>query len=403
VTVLELACGAAVLSLPDGCNWLSQSFRLLFKRDFYDTFITNVLRSFVNSDSLGGDRVVVMGTPGIGKSSFALYAVYSALQMGKSVVYQHHETNHIYTVLYPGNEFATIYSQQSNPVELENPNNVFVVDGITPRNAKAFTLLVSSPNHSRVFEWSKANAATFYLPIWTFEELKLMSTHCFGGFSKAGIFQPVELTNEVLWERYEMAGGVPRHVFLEAKWRELRVTLKQSAIATLESIDKFTSDQSSVFEVSHRTVHLIVNRSTLMVESLDFASPLARQYVYEAVRDKHRATLLSFMKSTQSEMSLASFRDMVHENFVASFASRNGGTWVARSLSMDGDARLTIPLSAIGIVRTFCDLKELTPGEVDVPILWRPQVKNFPSTDLILTVGISVFFFSVPSPILMKL
>jgi hypothetical protein len=40
----------------------------------------------------------------------------------------------------------------------------------------------------------------------------------------------------------------------------------------------------------------------------------------------------------------------------------------------------------------FDSIEELTPGNADMPLLWRPRKKNFCAMDLIITVGKQVYF-----------
>ncbi len=97
------------------------------------------------------------------------------------------------------------------------------------------------------------------------------------------------------------------------------------------------------------------------------------------------------MQTTRGDATLAGFRGVVHENFVAKHAASAGGSWVARSLSGGEDVK-TIPLSTSGTVTTFDNIEELVPGPADMPTLWRPRTPNYPATDLVLTVGTEVFF-----------
>lgn len=385
---------AAVLSLPEGFEWLSQDFRTLFKRDFYDRFVDVFARKFENRarGTKNGNRILVMGTPGIGKSSFALYAVWRALQMGKTVVYQHHGTPDEYKVLTPKSGVVRVVMKPSKPEELADPNAVFVVDGMTPVDAAAFTLFVSSPNRQRTYEWSKA-ATTYFFPTWTLNELKLMRTHCYGGWSQrpSGEGESVKLTDEELKRRFEAAGGVPRLIFREEKWRQVPSSMHESASAAVNMLAQFLVDKGRVFLTSHRAIHLVVNRDTFDLVRLDFASSLARQLIYDHLQDGNRAAMINFMQATRGDATLAGFRGVVHENLVARHASSVGGSWMARSLSGRQD-RLEIPLSKSGSVTTFDNIEELAPGPADTPILWRPRITNYTATDLILTVGTKVFF-----------
>ncbi len=402
VTVQELlgGNGAAVLSLPKGCKWLSQGFTKLFKRNFYDRFIRDFLLNFKNTElPQSSSRVLVMGTPGIGKSAFAPYAVYRALRMKKTVVYQHRDMPDEYTVLTPGCDKVSVVDKP--PPELKDRKVVYVVDGMEPRGAEAFTLLVSSPNKRRVHEWVKFGESYFF-PVWTFDELKLLNTHCFNSHSESrNTRDSVELTDSVLAERFEKAGGIPRTIFREEQWAELDTKMDDSANEVVKKVDGVDLRVGQVFHIPHKAIHLIVDMQTFTVVGLQYASPWVQQLVYNSLVTYERTKLLHFMDSTRGRLEIAAFRGTVHETLISDYASKSGDTWEAELLAYnsenpntgnDSPDRLRIHLSSEGMVHYFDNLTDLSPGEEGKPILWRPKAKNFPATDLLLTNGRSVYF-----------
>jgi hypothetical protein len=394
VTVTELSggSGCAVLSLPKGTKWLSQGFDRLFKRDFYDRFIEEYLKGFANPR--GARRCLVMGTPGIGKSSFALYAAWRALQMGKTVVYQHGGKPTVFNVLTSGSDTARKY-EIFRPPELRDPNAVYIVDDMKPQGAEAFTLLVSSPNHERVHEWSKRFGTQIYhFPIWTLDELKLMRTHCFDGRSYPGIVNnpSVELTDEELQTRFDAAGGVLRYIFDETKWCELPANMDFSIGKTLSHIRVLglATALESKFRISYRAIHLIVNRDTFEIEGMGFASPqVASAFAVKAARET-RSRLLEVLAASRDEPELAVFRGrmleaMVYQHILTSKA----GTWRARSL--DGGAGLDVPIPGKK-ARDYDDIGKLKPGKPGECVLWRPRSKTNAAVDFIIAKDRQVYF-----------
>jgi hypothetical protein len=394
VTVTELSGGngSAVLTLPKGTRWFSQGFDRLFKRDFYDRFIDEYLEGFANPR--GARRRLVMGTPGIGKSSFALYAAWRALQMGKTVVYQHHESPSTYTVLTPGSDMVHEY-KNFRPPELEDPNAVFIVDGMRPQYAEAFTLFVSWPNHERVHQWCKhPNAVIYHFPIWTLDELKLMRTHCFDGraYSDCDEHPSVELTDEELQTRLDAAGGVPRFIFHETKWRELPTEMIFSISKTLSDIQNLglATALTDEFRISHGAIHLIVNRDTFKIEGMDFASPQVASTFAVKAAEEYRLRLVEVLAAARKRPELAVFRGRLLEALVYQhMLTSKAGWWVARSL--DGGAGLFVALPGKE-ARDYDDIDELRPGESGEPLLWRPRSETNAAVDFIITEGRQVYF-----------
>lgn len=220
-TEAEKQRSAAVLALPEGLEWPAQLFNKLFKRDFYDRFIENELMSFYNP--FGRSRVAVTGTPGIGLSSFAVYVAWYALKMGRTVVYQHFTSPDRYNVLTPGCKFLSVYERGDVPPELKDPNVIYVVDNTTPQySAKAFTLCVTTPDGECIHRWRKTGVCQYYFPTWTLDEMKLMRTHCYDNKSFSFSGKHVELPDDVLQERFNKVGGIPRFVFIEANYMSHR-------------------------------------------------------------------------------------------------------------------------------------------------------------------------------------
>ena len=72
-----------LLRLPNKENWPFLDSNILFARDFYQSFYDTYLGGYEN-----GTKLIVCGTPGIGKSVFGCYCIYRALMDGKRVVYR---------------------------------------------------------------------------------------------------------------------------------------------------------------------------------------------------------------------------------------------------------------------------------------------------------------------------
>ena len=72
-----------LLRLPNKENRSFLDSSILFARDFGQSFYDTYLGGYEN-----GTKLIVCGTPGIGKSVFGCYCIYRALMDGKRVVYR---------------------------------------------------------------------------------------------------------------------------------------------------------------------------------------------------------------------------------------------------------------------------------------------------------------------------
>jgi hypothetical protein len=397
VTELPGGNGAAILALPDGVQWMA-GYNRLFKRDFYDRFIDDHLEGFANPR--GCRRRVVMGTEGIGKSSFALYAAWRALQMGKTVVYRQSGNPLDYIVLTPGSGVVHKYIKPNEPPELDDRNVVYISDGVTPHGVDAFTLFVSYPRESS-FKWAEDfGASEYYFPTITFEELKLMRTHCFDGrsFSDIRNILSVELTDEELQMRFDVAGGVPRFIFNEEKWRERSQALEISVSDTIHKIlnDGLYLAVASQLQTPPDAIHIVPNKQTFDCERTDFASSHVRWAFLSEMSRVNRSVVCDVM-SRDNNSRLVAFRGAIHELQVYQSISFESGSWTARSLrggdaDADADADLAVPLPGKAAI-DFDSIEEMKPGKAEVATLWRPRIKSCDApVDFIITVGKQVYF-----------
>lgn len=102
------------VSLEGNGLWPVCQFQKLFRRSFYDDFIAKELNNF--EPKVSEPVTVVTGTPGIGKTSFGIFAMWKALQFKKIVVYQHYRSPATWTLYNP--IAGTIVSSNTPPPEL---------------------------------------------------------------------------------------------------------------------------------------------------------------------------------------------------------------------------------------------------------------------------------------------
>jgi hypothetical protein len=282
---------SAVLSLPLGKTWISQDYRCLFVREFYDRFIIEKLNRFERNHKTKGLELI-MGTPGIGKSSFALYAAWYALQMQKTVIYKHYMTPYTYFILVPGESDVRVikYSDDDLPPETDDYKSVYIVDGIRPAKVKAFTVFVSEPNYDRTFEWLKQPGAhQHFFPPWTLDELCSLVDSCF----------ETKLPHSEIANRFNIVGGIPRLVVDEDKWKDHVSHLIGGVPRALEQLKAKQLNPAHFYITSHRVLHLFVDRATFKITHIDFASPYVKNMLLRDLSARAKESILRFMDATK--------------------------------------------------------------------------------------------------------
>lgn len=123
--------------------------------------------------------VYIGGNPGIGKSCFLTYVLYRLSQLNARIIL--HTVWKKKMFLFSGRFIALFVNDNDEGVFtlrepdkfMEDPNNFYLVDGVHPEGAAAKTLLVTSPRREIYRDFQKLEkVATFFMPIWTFEEIK---------------------------------------------------------------------------------------------------------------------------------------------------------------------------------------------------------------------------------------
>lgn len=382
--------GMAILRLPEGYDWHIQLFCTLFVRDFYDRFIVEQCNQFE-----GPGNVLVMGTPGIGKSSFGLYAITYALTLKKTVVYKHHSDPTIHYVFSPDQSDVRMISASTYPSELLNPQNVYVVDGVTPSVAKAFTLFVSSPNSVRVGEWSKqVGVLTYYFPSWTLQELSLLVQHCYPS-------KRASLTDDEIQRRMGAVGGNPRNIVNEEKWEARENAMD---VGVPKAIIQFKTNQiksADVFSTSHKIFELIVDRLQFRLLGLDFVSTVARDKLLGELADNEKEHLLRMLRASRGIPEVAVTSGTFFQNIVGRQLAKLGTVTVKKYDNDDASTidSIVLPFPVDGNCTQVQKVEQIKRSSSDDPILWEMMPKNHPAVDYYLTKGREVWCIQVSTRI----
>jgi len=309
----------------------------------------------------GGARVLLRGTPGIGKTHFSLLLVLRLVAEGKTVVYMRGVKDSsalFYLILTPTGLLETDRHPAALPY-LRDEATIFVVDAKEPKNMEqvnATTILVSSPQHGNYEEFIKGlpSQSIFFMPPWSLEE--------------------IQRCNELIYHRdagklkrgFEMVGGVPRHLLTNAEV-EIREVLDAIVVTARLSWEDIQSNLQVNSKVSGKVFHLVPSADYRSFE-YRFASSYVEDELFSRVEEKSESDLCRLVSESSRLGVMGGLRGVLFER-LAHLRLVRGGTFRIRSL--DGrsqDVKLTLP--EVSGRKNFGDLSEIkgfSDGEYLVP------------------------------------
>jgi len=264
------------------------------------------LRQFIldQQAAAGQSRFVVSGTPGIGKSSFAVYFAAILLRAGEPVLYQ--LRNELGILLEPSMvpdqpPRATCFVLPSTNMEwakllLASRCGWYIVDSIRPLGCPLPTLLVTSTQPTMYKEWLKqAHNVPYYMPLPTYQEIVMLRDAL-----------QLTMSDDELNRHYNLVGASFRLV-LSRKFTYLQMERAQRAVYGLITTSVFQLEMEGPQSdklLSSMLVHIDVERlgdGTWCFDEpfYDFASPAVRIAV---AKRAWRANLPQKWLSLQSEI-----------------------------------------------------------------------------------------------------
>ena len=329
----DLPAAGRHVELPRGVSWPNLHSPVLFMRHFYEPLYSGVLNELRASGSvLTGDGVpmgkaIICGTPGIGKSSFGLYALFRAIRAGRPAVYASAKLTHCF--LFDAGRVSAATGLRALADALDAPEAVLVADGATPHTCAAFTILVASPRRDRWHAFYKEpDCEMFHLPVFSFDELEQMRRACFPAVPHAK-----------LAANFERWGGVPRYCLAKLSATS-QAQLEEAAEAC--TLDRLL-DHGAALDMAHALLH-IKTRGELE-PSLDPRAPeyyarsraeLASRHVaalvYGAAMRSRHERLFDFLHGSAGNPAVAVVRGQLLEQEQALLQAPRGGGFAARRL-----------------------------------------------------------------------
>jgi predicted RNA-binding protein YlqC (UPF0109 family) len=282
-----LSSGGKILTIDDDAD----DFLLLgrFAKELYIPEGNSKLYDYILEKSAERHKIIVIGNPGIGKTSFGLYLMWRLLLSNQIFIYEYAVDNIL--LLLPGINFRITRRVATNLCTIFSKKIVYIADNqgkpITEPaqlNCK-YAVVITSPNPQRFSDFAKNNAWKVFVNIPNEDEIMDMWT-------KVARFRSVP--EETVKEQLRIYGPIPRYIFDEEYHGE---EIMNAAIAKngekiyelLSSDMQLTMDDN---DVSYRLVHLVTR---------DFRChdlKVATQYVYDNLSaDMKRKVAVRFFTS----------------------------------------------------------------------------------------------------------
>jgi hypothetical protein len=235
---------------------------------------------------------VVIGIPGIGKSSFGIYAFCRLFESGRPVVYCYDNAFGAGSALAAAG--GRIVDKTTLLDTTEEHHLAIIVDGTKPTFSFSYATLLLATHRSCTYEQFSNHAESRYMPPWSLNELLELRALCFDT-------EDPDLSIELVLERVRKWGIVPRHTL---------VNISQSHQDALEaSIDRFglplLKVLLSAWEVPmaatadcYVLVQLVVDGNAFSPRAYDFASEYVCENILRRITTQNAVDLFELMEES---------------------------------------------------------------------------------------------------------
>lgn len=318
--------------------------------------------------------IIVTGNPGVGKSWFCMFEIYSLIQKFpgeySAIVVQNLNLGIHCVFTKDGMETGekivkkTLFSKSDQSL-------LYLFDCATqkgePQLSRARTIVFSSPqprNNYQDFQ-KERDPVYLYMPPWSLEELKTVN-----GDGNVD-------------EKFRIFGGIPRYVFGQ-RWTEEQLK-RQVAELTSDDLYKLASDVTvhHSTHISHKIFQLRVKDDDYSKMDVYFASEFVLELIKSQIKFTTRCSLVKAINAGEFEGT--GYLGQLFEVF-AHLKLIEGGQFQRRPLSGDQLAEdLVIKDHKVVIFNGETELKNaISAREKDVLLYLKPKQGNFESIDSLL-------------------
>ena len=403
------------LKLPNNIYWLGRDDlknAMLVRHSYKSLYecITDAASANEGTDDTPLRKVIITGTPGIGKSFFAYYWLWRRIKDRKKVII---ETGNYCFIWSPDFACRTLKTRRDYISLLtDDPEMVYLVDSDSKKDianaAKCLTIMFSSPRESNFHDFHKNGAELFYLPLWSMEEMEI---------ARKEIYVSPRVSERQMKAVCAIYGPIPRYALQYPvmkrsfrKWSEKQAERKEislmhddrlgRAIATADVLSLarniLLEEDPPKWSYSAQLVHLDLRVEVLeklekrehvcFEEFQEVRTKWATAYVFRKLTENHKKQMLELAKklvftsgrvSAYGSLASHTFEEIGHA-VLSSGNVKNG--FSVRSLESD-DAALDLSkiASERSAVFTYSKLKDINPAREG--IYYRPWAKNQASFD----------------------
>lgn len=380
-----------LFKLPDKELWPSFASNILFVRDFYPRFFEEYIGKYKALS-----KVIVCGTPGIGKSAFGSYCIYRALMDKKTVVY-HSKMDKKFRIFQ--NNTVTWQNDEPSRELFENPNTLYIADGVEALQYSCPSLLITSPNKAIWGDFEKKDFCQmkWFGPWNRGNELELLRAHCFPHISEAQLQE-----NCALW------GDIPRLTLTKHNLPGTSPAYLQSLIgshATEVLNAAATLAETGKDNPSHRLFHIVVDDNFDQI-GRDFASKWIRSEIYEYLKTKHKSRLQEYLYSAFDNRELhfntGTYANKLFEQYCIDEMSR-GGKYECVDMFEKNFETGSINKAVHEVDLSACKGKsyflELIDVKQNAAVLYVPKRTNFTAADYLYVHNKKLLAFNTTSTV----
>jgi hypothetical protein len=289
---------------------LPTTLRSLYVRESY--------RIIASSISTAIHKTIVTGTPGIGKSIFLIYFLWTLVKGRQRVLFIYHPD----IIYFDGK--GGVFELEMIPPAAEHSfwadlwclfdakhKSEFYLDRL-PYNRLMF-VLSTSPRRNMINDFKKPPCPqTFVMPIWTQSELQMIAS---------------KFPNVTDWyERFQILGGVPRHVLEEGGINPIKMITDACNQCTLDDCISAIS-LNSILTERNKVIHILVHINSTQPfteSSVSYASQKVMDIIAATYQLKAKHKMKTLLSSFSGNPLVASLCGYIFESHAIEKLEKGG-------------------------------------------------------------------------------
>jgi hypothetical protein len=281
-------------------------------------------------ESVKTRHLIILGNPGIGKTYFGYFLLLHFARSGATVIYETFLERKFMYLFTPQGVFKGTRIQLDQILSL--PTTVYIVDGITPVDVAAKTILLTSLRREIWHQFSKTACTLRYMPVWSKEELFACRSTLFSSI-------PEELVKTL----YLKWGGIARYVLKYARDPDQQALLNEALdISNIDSVVESFGGSGTKADASSRLIHRSVNDG-FHGGPYQFASAYVVDEIYKRVYTQDRIHLIRFLSASQGIGNTGQLRGILFEKHAHTIISK-GGSFKIRDLQTKVESTIQLPM-----------------------------------------------------------